>query len=247
MESPVTNRWPSVRFSRNRTVGTISTVLLASLCVAPLPAFGQNLTVTHATLIDGTGAAEVPDVTVVVRDGRIAEIAASGSSFTASGEVIDLGGRYLLPGLIDGHAHAMSPDAAERALHSGVTTIRVMGDRNLQALGTRELIGNGHVPGAELLVSGDIVRPKPGMAFFVTFPQFGEFAGTELRGAATIAAVVRALLDRGVDRCQGHGLRRWRTIAQRAGRDLDTDQRVDHEPSSLIRTGTTMGGGSGRP
>ena len=30
--------------------------------------------------------------------------------------------------------------------------------------------------------------------------------------------------------------------ASASGRDLDTDQRVDHEPSSLIRTGTTSGG-----
>jgi len=41
-------------------------------------AFGQGLTVTHATLIDGTGAAAMPDVTVVVRDGRIAAIAPRG-------------------------------------------------------------------------------------------------------------------------------------------------------------------------
>ena len=162
-------------------------------------AFGQNLTVTHATLIDGTGAAAMQDVTIVVRDGRIAEIAASGSPFTSSGQVINLGGRYLLPGLIDGHAHLLSPDSAQRALESGVTTVRVMGDRNLQALGTRDLINQGHVPGAEFLVSGDIIRPFPGMAFFVTFPEYGQYAVAGLRGPTTIRSVVRTFLDRGVD------------------------------------------------
>ncbi len=43
-------------------------------------------------------------------------------------------GRFLLPGLIDAHAHIESPAAALRAIQSGVTTARVLGDNFLQAI-----------------------------------------------------------------------------------------------------------------
>ena len=112
---------------------------------------------------------------------------------------IDLGGRYLLPGLIDAHSHIESPDAALRALNSGVTTSRVLGDTNLQAIGTRDLIRLGHVPGPELLVSPGHIRPKPGMAFYMVYPQFGDAIDGELRGPERIAEATRALIARGAD------------------------------------------------
>ena len=112
---------------------------------------------------------------------------------------IDLGGRYLLPGLIDAHAHIESPDAALRALHSGVTTARVLGDTNLQATGTRNLIRAGHVPGPELLVSPGHIRPRPGVAFFEVYPQFGDAINGELRGPDRIAAATQALIAQGAD------------------------------------------------
>jgi imidazolonepropionase-like amidohydrolase len=69
----------------------------------------------------------------------------------------------------------------------------------LQALGTRDLVRGGHVPGPELLVSSSIIRPSPGMAFYQAYPQFGRFASGQLRGADVIAEVVRAQVARGVD------------------------------------------------
>jgi len=112
---------------------------------------------------------------------------------------IDLGGRYLLPGLIDAHSHIESPAAALRALQSGVTTSRVLGDTNLQAMGTRNLIRAGYVPGPDLLVSPGHIRPKPGMAFFMVYPQFGAAIDGELRGPERIAEATRALIAKGAD------------------------------------------------
>ena len=107
------------------------------------------------TLIDGTGTAPRKEVTVSVRGGKIAAIAERAPAPAAGVRRIELGGRYLLPGLIDAHAHIESPAAALRALQSGVTTARVLGDTYLQAMGTRNLIRAGHVPGPDLLgVSG---------------------------------------------------------------------------------------------
>lgn len=162
-------------------------------------AAGQDFDFVNATLIDGTDAPAQRNVSVIVRGGRIVAIKKRPPQLTEGVRQVDLGGRYLLPGLIDAHTHIESPAAALRALQSGVTTARVLGDTNLQALGTRDLIRAGHVPGPELLVSAGIIRPKPGEAFFVAFPQFGDALNGELRGPERIAAVTRALLDRGAD------------------------------------------------
>ena len=131
-------------------IRALATVILLA---ATAGAAAQDLDLVNATLVDGTGAEPRRGVTVSVRAGKITAIS-EGAPAAANGiKRIDLKGRYLLPGLIDAHAHIESPSAALRALQSGVTTARVLGDTNFQALGTRDLVRLGHVPGPELLVS----------------------------------------------------------------------------------------------
>jgi len=170
---------------------------IAVLALA-FPALGQDLVLQNATVLDGTGAPPREGVTVVVRGGRIASLGAVGTPAPGA-RTIDLRGRFLLPGLIDAHAHILDPDSALRALHAGVTTARVLGDEYLQAVGTRDLIRSGHLEGPELLCSGGHVRPGLGTPFMVTFPQFGRYLHEKLSGAENVSAVVRALLERGVD------------------------------------------------
>lgn len=162
-------------------------------------AHAQDLDLVNATLIDGTGAAPRAGVTVSVRGGKIAAISDRAPAASDGVRRIDLKGRYLLPGLIDAHSHIESPAAALRALQSGVTTARVLGDTNLQAIGTRDLVRRGFVPGPDLLVSPGHIRPKPGMAFFEVYPQFGDAINGELRGPDRIAEATRALIARGAD------------------------------------------------
>ena len=165
----------------------------------PGPALAQDLDLVNATLVDGTGATPRKGVTVSVRGGRISAIVEQTPAATTGVRQIDLGGRYLLPGLIDAHSHIESPAAALRALQSGVTTSRVLGDTNLQAIGTRDLIRAGHVPGPDLFVSPGHIRPKPGIAFYEVYPQFGDAIAGELRGPDRIAEATRALIARGAD------------------------------------------------
>jgi imidazolonepropionase-like amidohydrolase len=166
---------------------------------SPLAVFAQNIDLINATVVDGMGAAPRTGMAVTVRSGRITALSERAPPATAGVRRIDLRGRYLLPGLIDAHSHIESPDAALRALQSGVTTSRVLGDTNLQAMGTRDLIRAGYVPGPDLLVSPGHIRPKPGMAFFEVYPQFGDAIDGELRGPDRIAEATRALIAKGAD------------------------------------------------
>ncbi len=172
---------------------------LVALLASTRPAHAQDLDIVNATVIDGTGAGPRAGTYVRIRGGRITSVGEDPPTAAPGVRRIDLAGRTVIPGLIDAHAHIATPDAARRALESGVTTARVLGDTFLQALGTRDLIRGGHVPGPELLVSSSIIRPSPGMAFYQAYPQFGRFASGGLRGADAIADVVRAQIARGVD------------------------------------------------
>lgn len=177
----------------------IRTLAAGLLSLAAAAALAQDLDLVNAVVVDGTGAAPRPGATVSVRGGKIAAISGEAPAPAAGVRRIDLGGRFLLPGLIDAHAHIATPAAALVALKSGVTTARVLGDSHLRAVGTRNLIRLGHVPGPELLVSPGHIRPKPGMAFFMTYPQFGDAIGGELRGPDRIAEATRALIAAGAD------------------------------------------------
>jgi imidazolonepropionase-like amidohydrolase len=174
-------------------------VCVLQLVVLPHVATAQDVDLVNVTLVDGTGAAPRAGVSITVRGRRIATIAERAPPVTPGVRRFDLGGSYPLPGLIDAHAHIESPDAALRALQSGVTTARVLGDTNLQATGTRNLVRAGHVPGPELIVSPGHIRPRPGMAFFEVYPQFGDAIYGELRGPERIAAATRALIAQGAD------------------------------------------------
>jgi imidazolonepropionase-like amidohydrolase len=170
-------------------------LLSATTCAAA----AQELDLLNVTLVDGTGAPPRTGVSVSVRGGKITAISDHAPASTSGVRQIDLKGRYLIPGLIDAHAHIESPAAALRALRSGVTTARVLGDTYLQAIYTRDLIRLGHVPGPEMLVSPGHIRPKPGLAFYMVYPQFADAIDGELRGPDRIAEATRLLIAKGAD------------------------------------------------
>lgn len=114
-----------------------------------------------ATLIDGAGAAPVPDAIVVVQDGRI--VAAGPRATTpvpASAERVDLSGRFLIPGLTDVHVD-LRPETAHETLRQllayGVTTAKESGGFNADTRPLRRDIDSGAVPGPHLVTTGAIV------------------------------------------------------------------------------------------
>ena len=167
--------------------------LLASNQAVQAAASAQWL--SHAQLIDGSGTPGIRQVNVRIVDGHIAEIVPAADQAGA----LDLHGAFLLPGFIDAHTHIEDPAAAKRALYSGVTTARVLGDSYLKAMATRDLVRQGNIQGPDMLVSGGHVRPRLGEPFILSFPQFGRYLDAPLQGAGNVAEVVRAVIARGAD------------------------------------------------
>src|SRR6185437_9538419 len=93
----------------------------------------------HVRVIDGTGAAAKPDETIVISNGKISAIGASGSvTVPADAKVMDFTGYSALPGLVGMHDHLFYPTGGalyhdmpfsfpRLYLALGVTTIRTTG------------------------------------------------------------------------------------------------------------------------
>lgn len=73
------------------------------------------LVLTNGLLFDGESDDLVENATVVVEGDRIREVTTGRVSLAAS-ETLDLGGRFLMPGLIDNHFHVYSPTFDMQAL-----------------------------------------------------------------------------------------------------------------------------------
>jgi imidazolonepropionase-like amidohydrolase len=118
---------------------------------------------TNVLLVDGTGADPRPGQTILIRDGRIAQVGPAGAVRVPAGaQTMDLGGQTVIPGIVGMHDHMFYTAAGGRAvqmsytgprlyLGSGVTTIRTTGGRSPYAeINTRENIDRGVVPGPRI-------------------------------------------------------------------------------------------------
>ena len=158
-----------------------------SLLAAPAPASGR-LYLTGARLFDATGTAARAGATVLVNDGVIERVGSVGDAVPADARLLDIGGRTLLPGLINAHVHmqvapprpAMGAEpllpgtsahflaAGLRAtLRMGVTTLRDVGSQGLQPQEARQAMRYGAFRGPRLLTCGQILSATaPGGRFY---------------------------------------------------------------------------------
>ena len=146
-----------------RSLPALALALLVS-CASP---DSQGVAYVGATVWDGTGSAPVPGVTIVVDGGRITAIL-TGSAPSGT-QVVSLEGKFVIPGLIDVHAHVSGRWAPEGVTGEadrirgdlelfakyGVTTVNSLGDGEA-AIAVRDAASPTD-PRARLLASGAVV------------------------------------------------------------------------------------------
>lgn len=135
----------------------------------------------NVRIFDGKNGALSPPSNVLVRDNRIEKISAA--AVTADAQVINGGGRVLMPGLIDAHWHAMlvrptpasalasdvgytnllAAAEATSTLMRGFTTVRDMGG---PAFALKRAIDEGLVAGPRIYPSGAIITITSGHGDF---------------------------------------------------------------------------------
>jgi imidazolonepropionase-like amidohydrolase len=118
------------------------------------PLLAQNIVLLHATVIDGSGVAPLPDAAVVITAGRIAAIGPASKVKTPGGaQLIDLTGKTIIPGIINAHSH-ISEDPVVKLRHFaqyGITTTIGMGGDGDEQLKIRDDQRHGEIHGARVL------------------------------------------------------------------------------------------------
>jgi hypothetical protein len=157
-----------------------------------------RLVIRNGIVVDGNGTPAKGPYDIVVENGMITQMVAldpvaagrSGArrvSAGANGAEIDATGKYVLPGLINAHAHLQDERAGEAQpieyemkiwLASGITTVRDVGSDTRKALAWREQSAKGAIASPRIFV----------------YPQFGRPTNAD-----SARARVRALKAMGVD------------------------------------------------
>jgi imidazolonepropionase-like amidohydrolase len=171
--------------------------LLAAVAVVALApaAQAEPIVIDHVTVIDGTGRAPQPDMTVVVDGERIAKVTPSVAAGHPAGRHIDGSGKWLIPGLMDMHIHlegAFDPtqpagkmQTVDRAkgegklasfLYAGVTAVFDAGNKPELILPLRADERAGKILSPRIFATGNLVTypGSHGAAIAVTVDSWPE-------------------------------------------------------------------------
>ncbi len=158
--------------------------LLALIAAPVAPASSRDVVIHAGTLYDGTGAPPRHQVSVLIRDERVIDVA-SGFVTPDGAQIIDLANATVLPGFIDCHVHigAKLPSRvnatedwlthsdidrafdgatfARAMLQQGFTSARDVGSGD-DSVAIRRAIDAGKIPGPRLWVSLEPLGPTAG-------------------------------------------------------------------------------------
>jgi imidazolonepropionase-like amidohydrolase len=202
---------------------TLLRIVRSALCLFLGMAYGAHAlanehtayALTNAKLFNGFENRVVSGTTVLIRDGVIERMIDSGDGVPEGYIVVDCEGNYLMPGMFDVHTHLDTLEQAQRALESGVTTVRSAGVPAYQDVALAALSRAGKIPGPDVVAAGVYVTPDLAGTVLAD-PRLTELAdGVESDEA--LRQLVRINLDRGVGVIKTRG-------TERAGRS-DTDPR----------------------
>src|SRR5215475_7596810 len=141
---------------------------LAALCGAATlltsAARAQTLVIRGGTLIDGTGRAPIEDSVIVIENGRFRAVGRAGEvQVPAGAQIVDVRGKTVLPGFIDGHCHWES-FWGEVYLHLGITTcVQIETQQNGPwGLAQKEGTEMGRIRGPRIWPTGQAIGAREG-------------------------------------------------------------------------------------
>src|SRR5687768_2972162 len=146
--------------ARSRSSMQLSKVLPFAVVLACSPTDQGTTAYVGATVLDGTGRV-ITNAVLIESGGHIVSIGPRDSVAIPPGAtVVPLDERWIIPGLIDGHAHAGESTVA-RYLSYGVTSVRHVGGSldGLTSLNRR--IATDSVPGPRLYIAGETLTGPP--------------------------------------------------------------------------------------
>ncbi len=163
-------------------------ILTAALLLASTPLAAQSLSTTYihaGQLLDQPGKAARGASTIIVRDGKVAEVRDGFAPPEEGARLVDLKSQFVLPGLIDMHVHISSDDNLLRSrlegpgrdvedvfviaqnnarltLEAGFTTVRDLGGEGRTTATLRDAINNGVIVGPTVIPAGTMVSVTGG-------------------------------------------------------------------------------------
>lgn len=153
----------TIRRATNTTLAGL--LLLAAACGSREK---DRIALVGGTVIDVNDGSTIPNAVVVIYKTRIETVTpAAGFKIPESAEQIDVTGRFLIPGLIDAHAHVRRW-ALPRYLAYGVTTVRDVHGQPDSIAALRDEVNLGAIPGPRMFIAGGLIDGPQS-----TFPDAG--------------------------------------------------------------------------
>ncbi|MXX72734.1 MAG: amidohydrolase family protein [Gemmatimonadetes bacterium] len=195
-----------------RSIAVLLTAAPLFLGCAPLDTGGDATVLTGGLLIDGTGAPPVEDGVVVMRGGRIVGAGAAGTvEVPANATMIDVAGKTIMPGMIEGNSHIIFDGQSNHpayfagryrdyyeigarnlnaSLMQGITTSRDTMDPLEEMIRLREDVESGLIAGSRLFTSGTILN-YPGVYRMFDDPTDSVFEGIPAEGVEYARTAMR--------------------------------------------------------
>ncbi|WP_240929270.1 amidohydrolase family protein [Streptomyces coryli] len=187
---------------RRQLLGTTAAITGAALLGSTGPARAaaspragtRPLLLTHATLIDGHRT--LPDRAILIRGDRVVAVDRTAQiAIPPRATVVDLRGKYVIPGLVESHAHTSGPKEVAAPVFplAGVTAVREMWGQPVHHDWRRE-VAAGKLLGPRWVIASQILDGPPTL--------FTNDTGSEVievRDEAQARRAVRRVRQEGAD------------------------------------------------
>ncbi len=170
----------------------------------------RKIVITNCNLIDSVGEIPRQNTSVIIENGRIAEVFTGSKGINAkTAEIVDCQGAWMLPGLWDVHVHLQFPDisppkeltartikyglnAMDGLREAGITAIRTAGVEHWIDVAWKRAFASGQILGPRIFAGGYFLTTTGGHGH-------GQPFSLECDGSEAFLKAVREQIQNGVD------------------------------------------------